>query len=210
MSLSGREHVADAQSETAPHSTSERLEQIIAAAPGESITLGALLDQLNERAYGVFLLVLALPCCIPFLYVVPQIVAVPMLFVAAQMALGRNAPWLPARFRERPIEIARLARVSARAKPYLLYLERLSRPRFSALTRPPLDQIVGLFLLVFCASILTPLPSTNTVPGIAVAITALGLLERDGLLVTGGLVLGTLWVGALLFAGATIVSLILG
>ena len=193
-----------------PMSTSERLEHIVATAPSETITLGWLLDQLHERAFGIFLLILALPCCIPFLYVIPQIVALPLLFVAAQMVAGRRAPWLPAQFRDRPIQIANLASVSERAKPYLQYFERISRPRLSVLTRPPLDRVIGLFLVLFCASILVPLPSTNTVPGIAVAIAALGLLERDGLLVTLGVILGAVWIGFLVFAGATIVSWLLG
>lgn len=193
-----------------PLSTSERLEHIVATAPGETITLGALLGDLRERAFGVFILVLALPCCIPFLYVIPQIVAVPLLFVTAQLVMGRSTPWLPERFQQREIRIAHLADLTRRAGRYLRFFERVSRPRLSFITRAPVDRLVGLFLLCFCVSILLPLPSTNTAPGIAVAIVALGFLERDGVLVTLGVILGALWIGFLIFAGATIVSFFLG
>ncbi len=193
-----------------PKSTSERLAQIIADADGETITLGALLGELKERAFGVFILVLALPCCIPFLYVIPQIVAVPLLFVTGQLVVGRSAPWLPERFQRREIRIESLADLTRRAGPYLRFFEKVSRPRLSFLTRAPIDRLVGLFLLCFCVSILLPLPSTNTVPGIAVAIVALGFLERDGLLVMLGSALGAVWIGFLIFAGATIISFFTG
>jgi hypothetical protein len=46
------------------------------------------------------------------------------------------------------------------------------------------------------------------VPGIAVVIVAMGLLQRDGVLVILGGLLGTAWIASLVFAGASLVSLI--
>lgn len=175
-----------------------------------SVSLGWILDRLHERAFGLFLLILALPCCIPFLYGVPQVVALPLLFVSAQIVAGRRAPWLPDGLRARQVSAARLAELSRRAGPWLRRVEAVSRPRLSALTRPPLDRIVGLALVLFSLSILVPLPGTNTVPGIAVALVAIGLLQRDGVLVAGGGALGTAWILTLLFAGATIAAFIGG
>ncbi len=185
-------------------STSESLKRLAAtaAAEGETVTLKWILDQLNERAFGLFLLVLALPCCIPFLYGVPQVVAVPMLLVSVQLVAGRRSPWLPEGLAAREIKSARLAQLAERAGPWLEYFEALSRPRLGFLTRPPLDRVVGLFLVLFCASILVPLPSTNTAPGIAVALVALGFLERDGLLTLGGVILGTVWIVGLIVIAA--------
>ena len=79
-----------------------------------------------------------------------------------------------------------------------------------ALTRVPLDRVVGLALVLFSASILVPLPGTNTVPGFAVVLVAMGLLQRDGLLVLAGSLIGTAWIASLVFAGATLASLIKG
>ena len=70
--------------------------------------------------------------------------------------------------------------------------------------------LVGAALVLFSASILVPLPATNTVPGFAVVVVAMGLLQRDGILVLIGAVLGTAWIATLIFAGATLVSLIRG
>ena len=188
----------------------DRLARLAAEAEGDTARIDWILTHLNERAFGLFLLVLALPCCIPFLYGVPQVVALPLMFVSVQIALGRSAPWLPERLGARTVTAAALTDLARRAGPWLARIETVSRPRLVALTRPPLDRVVGLALVVFSASILVPLPGTNTVPGIAVVIVAMGLLQRDGILVGLGGVLGTAWIGTLVIAGASLVSVLRG
>lgn len=191
-----------------PMAISDRLDHLAAEAHGQTATLGWVLDQLHERAFGLFLLVLALPCCIPFLYGIPQIVSLPLMFVSVQMLLGRRVPWLPARLAARTVSSADLHSLARRAGPWLRRIEAVSRPRLSVLTRSPMDRFVGAALVLFSASILVPLPGTNTVPGIAVVGVAMGLLQRDGILVLLGVGLGTTWIATLLIAGATLVSLI--
>jgi hypothetical protein len=192
-----------------PMTISQRFSRLVADAEGEMVTLAWVLEQLHERAFGLFLLILALPCCIPFLYGVPQVVALPLLFIAGQMVLGWGKPWLPQKLGERRVATASLAALARRADPWLRRIEAVSRPRLAVLTRRPLDQLVGVALLAFSAAILVPVPGTNTVPGIAVAIVAIGLLQRDGILVLLGLILGVAWIGTLLVAGATAASLIM-
>ena len=156
----------------------------------------------------MFLLFLALPCCIPFLYGVPQIVALTMMFVSVQILFGRRSPWLPEKLGARTVSKDSLTGLAERAGPWLRRIEALRRPRLTALTRAPADRIVGLALVLFSASILVPLPGTNTVPGFAVVIVSMGLLQRDGVLVILGSIIGTLWIGTLIFAGASLASLI--
>lgn len=188
--------------------TSQRLSRLAGDAEEAAVTLDWILAQLRERAFGLFLLVLALPCCIPFLYGIPQIVALPLMFVSVQLVIGRRLPWLPDRLGARTVTKDALATLAQRAEPWLLRIEAVSRPRLIALTRAPLDQLVGVALVLFSASILVPLPGTNTVPGIAVVIIAMGLLQRDGALVILGTVLGTGWIATLIVAGATLTSLL--
>lgn len=189
---------------------SQRLAQLSQDASGNAVTLAWILEQLHERAFGLFLLVLALPCCIPFLYGIPQVVALPLMFVSTQILLGRNTPWLPQRLGARLVSVEGLETLSQRAGPWLRRIEGVSRPRLSSLTRSPTDRLVGLALVLFSASILVPLPGTNTVPGIAVVIVSMGLLQRDGVLVLLGALLGTAWIGTLVIAGATLASLVKG
>ncbi len=189
---------------------SERLDQLVAQAEtvGPEVSLQWVFEALHERAFSFFLLILALPCCIPFLYGIPQVVALPLMFVSAQIVLGRRVPWLPKSLAERNVSTEGLRSLAQRAGPWLRRIEAISHPRLGLLTRPPADRLVGLALVVFSASILVPLPGTNTVPGFAVVVIAMGLLQRDGLLVGAGAVIGTVWIATLIFAGATLASLI--
>ncbi|MCI5048515.1 MAG: exopolysaccharide biosynthesis protein [Aquisalinus sp.] len=174
---------------------------------GPKASLGALVEALDERAYGMMLLLLALPCCLPFVYLLPQIVALPMLALAAQMALGKEAPWLPAGLAKREFQVSMMKGTVSRAERYLGWVERITHPRLTALSDGVGMRITGALLLIPCASILVPLPLTNSTPGIGVAIASVGLIERDGLLIILGLLIGLLWVAALIFFGAEAISL---
>lgn len=206
-----------ADSEEIPRGAAARLEAVlvtIATKAGDEMeataTLGDLFEHLRERAYGLLLLILALPCCLPFVYLLPQIAALPILLLALQMAIGRPAPWLPARLRQREFQVRHMANVLKRSRRYLALAEWFAHPRLAALTGPTGQRIVGAVLLVPAFSILVPLPLTNTVPGIAVAAVAIGLIERDGLFVLGGLLVGLTWVAALVLGGQAALSALIG
>lgn len=186
------------------------IEQMAAAAPEEGYSLREIFDQLDESAFGATLFLLALPCCIPFLYLVPQIVAVPMMALAAQMFLGRPEPWLPEGLASRKIDKAGLTAMATGGRKWFGWIEALIRPRLTFITGKRSERVVGAFLVLFCASILVPLPMTNTVPGFGVAIASFGLMQKDGLAVIAGLVIGTAWIGALLFAALTGASFLAG
>ena len=188
------------------------LEVIAEQAPDDGLTLAAFSAALGERVFGVLLFALAIPVCMPFLYGVPQVVALPMMAVAAQMAAGRDAPWMPRRFSNRTIAKAGLQRMARGARKWFGWIEALARPRLTVLSGPTAERLVGAIFVVFCASVLAPLPATNTAPGIGVALASMGLITRDGLLVLAGLVLGAAWIAILIvgFAvfGAAFISVL--
>jgi hypothetical protein len=179
-----------------------------AEASKATISLGALSDLMEERAFGLLLLVLALPCCLPFVYILPQLVALPMVVLATQMAMGRRAPWLPETLRKRQLPVAGLLDVVSRAKRYGGWLERFAHPRFPSFTGDRAARVIGALLIVPCLSILVPLPLTNTVPGIGVALVAVGLIERDALFVVMGLIAALVWVAILAIGGPAVVYFI--
>jgi hypothetical protein len=186
-----------------PRTFLQSLETMAIEAPEEGFTLRQIFDRLHERAFGAALFVLALPCCIPFLWGVPQVVALPMMVLAAQMAAGRREPWLPEKLAQRKIERKGLNRTATGGRKWFGWLEKIARPRLTFLLAPVGERVIGLLLVVFCASILLPIPGTNTVPGIGVAIIAFGLMARDGILVILGSVIGAAWIATLV----TLVSL---
>jgi hypothetical protein len=176
----------------------QTVEGMAARAPEEGYSLREIFDQLDESAFGAGLFLLALPCCIPFLYGVPQVVALPMMALAVQMAMGKEQPWLPDAFGTRKINRDGLTAMAKGGRKWLGWIEKFSKPRLTTITGPRSERLIGLILCIFCASILVPLPMTNTVPGFAVALAAFGLINKDGILVIVGCILGILWVGMLL------------
>lgn len=181
------------------------LEAIYQAAPDDGLRLEDFLEGLGERAFGMVLFALAIPVCIPFLYGIPQLVALPMIVLAVQMAAGRSEPWLPARFRNRKIDKAGLRQMAQGARKWFGWLETLARPRLLLLSGPRAERVIGMVFVLFCCSILVPLPLTNSMPGIAIVIAALGLITRDGLLIVAGLLLGLAWI-TLLVGGFVILG----
>jgi hypothetical protein len=186
--------------------TSDLLIHLAEASDAPEMSVGELLDALKDRAFGAVLLVLAIPVCIPFLYGVPQVLSLPMLLISLQIVAGRHTLWMPERLRARTFSRSDFAAMARRAKRYLGWGEALARPRFAFLTGNGAERIFGLFMVIFCLSILTPLPLTNTTPGIAVAIMSIGMIERDGVLVVLGTILGTFWVSMLVFFASTLVA----
>lgn len=186
----------------------DRIDAVLAEAQvsgTERLELGALATALKERAFGLMVLALALPCCLPFVYLIPQIVALPILVLTGQMASGRHVPWLPEKLKTRDFDIAAMRTVVARGKKWFGWTEHISRPRLLALSGPRATRIVGALMMIPAASILVPLPSTNTVPGIGVTVTSIGLIERDGLMILLGLLIGLAWVAFLLISAPLLV-----
>lgn len=187
------------------------LESIAENAPIEGLSLGEFSHQLGERAFGILLFALAIPVCMPFLYGIPQLVALPMMAIALQMAAGRPEPWMPKTFRDRLLDKTGLERTARWARKWFAWIEAIARPRLTFLSGPTAERLVGGIFVIFCASILVPLPATNTTPGIAVVLASMGLITRDGLLVLAGLILGLAWITLLLvgfiFFGAAFLDL---
>lgn len=163
-------------------SASELLDDLVDAFPGEKTSVGALIDQLDSRAHGMLLLVLALPMCIPNVPGISTIFGVLMLLPAFQLVLGSRRLWAPQRVRRWEIESAPLRKTLRAAIPPLKRVEFLIKPRWSRLTRFPLTIGVGLQTLLMALILILPIPFANWPPGMTVAITSLALLQRDGVL----------------------------
>jgi hypothetical protein len=166
------------------------------------------IERLDERAFGLALLLFALPSSVPFVDVLPQILSLPMLALAGQMAAGRESPWLPKSMQERRFELAPLRKVIERCKPYTRWFEAIARPRLLAVTGRMGSRLVGALLLIPALSILVPLPATNAVPAMGISVASLGLIERDGALVLLGLLIGIGWVILLLVFGLSAATIL--
>ena len=161
----------------------------------QGLTLHEIRDRLDERAYGLLILILAIPCLVPGLYGVPQVVGLVIILLAAQLLVGREEPWLPQWVLKLRAKASWLKAMADFAEQRLGWIDRFSRPRLSAFASGAGEKLAALFMILATLTIVLPL--TNTIPSVALSLLAVGLIQRDGLFVIGGAVVATAWIGLL-------------
>jgi hypothetical protein len=70
------------------------------------------------------------------------------------------------------------------------WIARVSSPRLLVITAPAARPGIALIGIVLGIAMLIPIPFTNMLPSIALAMVCVGQLNRDGLVVLGGLAVG--------------------
>lgn len=172
----------------------------------ESITMQAIVDHLGQRAYGPLLMLFAAPNVIPN---IPGsgIFSAPLLPLAYQMSKG-NPPWLPPRIAKKAVSRVALERLRDRLAPWLERADKAVRPRWSWLTTPGFERILGAYLIVLSFVLFLPIPLGNMFPAWSVASIGVGVLERDGAWIAGGILGGLVALaiaGTVVFAGASVI-----
>ena len=155
----------------------------------ERISIGDLLTALKRRALGALMFVFAIITALPMPPGVSAIVGAPLVFLTAQLMLGMNA-WLPRIITDRSLSRVDFHRVMKAASPWLARAEGIMKPRFEFLAKRPAVYFFGFVAFVMALLVLLPIPGANMAPSIAICIIALGLLERDGVWIVLGALVG--------------------
>lgn len=181
-------------------SLSMLLADIQAQVTRESITLKELIDAFHERGFGFLLFFFALPAAVPLPGLgINTIIALPLILLTAQQAMGRHTIWLPKKIANKSISKKSVIGFTVKAAPWIKRLEFFIRPRLGFITQGVFSHLIGIMGFIMALAVAVPLPLTNTVPSFGIALMAIGVLMRDGLAVFGGAVIGLLWVGMLAF-----------
>jgi hypothetical protein len=189
-----------------PRAISEVLIDLKETLPEEKVCTFDILEALHERGFGFLLFIFALPAAIPLPALgINTLIALPLFFLTTQQMLGRHSVWIPEKIKYKSISKSFFEKVVAKALPYLEKIEYLLKPRLGFITGGVFSNLIGLVGLILTISITIPLPLTNTVPAMGIALMALGVIMRDGLAVIVGATVGLLWVAMLVY-----VSLFLG
>ena len=161
--------------------TSVLLQRLHDAAPTGHFTLGWVMRSLHKRGFGLILLLLALVAIAPGVSIVAGLL---LMIPGFQMIAGQPAPVFPRRIAVRPLPTRHLAALVQRAVPVLRYLEKFIHPRWPT----PLDatkRLVGVVVVLLNITLLfTPVPLSNVVPALVIALISLAYLEEDGLLLS--------------------------
>lgn len=170
-------------------STSDILHDVVGF-HGETITIRDLSEQLGDRGFGLMLLLLALPNCIPLpIPGISTVTGLPLIFFASQLCLGRERIWLPACIADRQISMGKMRSVIQASLPWLRRLEKFIKPRLDKITTRYFERIAGGLILLLSLLISLPIPLTNLSLGIATASLALAVTERDGVVMIAGWIL---------------------
>jgi hypothetical protein len=177
-------------------STSELLLALVRNFPRDRITIQNIIDGLGERSFGLVLLLFGLASAIapPG---VATFTAVPLLFFGLQMFGGYRTPWLPGFIAKREIAKKDLERTLERGAPFLRRIESVCRPRLLFMTGRIGERLLGLLVFILAVVIALPGPGTNFLPGLAIAFMSIAIIQRDGLLLS----LGVLASGGALYVG---------
>lgn len=171
----------------------------------ERISIGDLLEALKRRALGALMFIFAIVTALPMPPGVSAVVGAPLVFLTAQLMLGMNA-WLPRLISDRSLSRVDFTRVVNAAGPWLARAESIMKPRFEFLAKRPSIYVVGFVAFCMALLVLLPIPGANMAPSISICIIALGLLERDGVWITIGVLVGvisTIVVAALYWVAIT-------
>ena len=187
-------------------SLSDMLQRLADEGDSERISIGDLVAALGDRALGALLFIFAFPNALPALPGTSAILGAPLVFLAAQLALGLK-PWLPGFIARRSVARKDFQSLIARVRPWLQRAERMLRPRASALALPPMEYVVGLICFLLAIVVLLPIPLGNMLPALSISLLALGILERDGYWIVAGLAAAA---GATVLVSGVILGLVKG
>ncbi|MFZ0709768.1 MAG: exopolysaccharide biosynthesis protein [Terrimicrobiaceae bacterium] len=173
---------------------SDALRRLLNEADGRPLMIREMIDILRGR--GLQLVVILL--CLPFLTPV-TLPGISMPFGAAialcgfRIAFGHK-PWLPAFILNRRISHSVLEKMVHFGCRIYGKIEKVIRPRLAFfLVGPGMGMLVGLAIafsgIFLSLPIPPPFPLTNTIPGFAIILLSLGIMERDGALIVCGHVL---------------------
>lgn len=167
--------------------TSELLHESINNLEGSSIEVGDLILQFQRRSFGGVLLILAILAMVPGISIFAGIA---MIVPAYQLLMGLSAPVFPNSIQRRTVSVSGLKRWGPKVIVWVETLEKLVCFRWPALTNVAARRIMGLTILLLAMIVTIPFPFSNFPPSLAIICFALGLLERDGLMVIIGSLIG--------------------
>ena len=166
-------------------SLGDQLEAIIAALPEDHLTLGQLLQVFGDEGLLLLTILLTLVFLIPV-----SIPGVSTVFGAAILLVGVsrlfNRPlWLPQRIKDKALPADRLRPGLTAGLVWVRRMEKISRPhRLRFFVDGPGQGVINNLAFILAALLLMApfgfVPFSNTLPGLALLLYAIGMIQRDG------------------------------
>lgn len=169
--------------------------------PDPTVTVGEIVHRFGRRAFGALLFFFSAPNWLPLPPGSSTFLALPLVLLTPQVALGVQGPWLPRFIDDREMKRAELAKGIRKLIPTLRRIETVSRPRLLWMFGPVGDRLIGLTCFLLSLVLLLPIPLGNMAPGVAIAAFGLAMVQRDGVLALIGYAVTAISAGLLVIGG---------
>ena len=187
---------------------SEILEKVGQKQKGGKTKISELMEDFHENGILLAMIFFSLPVAIPLPYPpgFTTVMGIPLMILSIQMLLGNKKVSLPQKINDYELKNSTLRAISDKVVPRLVSVEKYVKPRFSFAKSVYCEQFIGFISLLAAFSVALPIPLTNAIPALGIAVMALGLLNRDGLVIIVGFFITV--IGLLVSIGAVLASLV--
>lgn len=190
----------------APEESASDILRGLAAHPETKITFGEVVAAAGSRVHGLALFLFVLPETLPLpLPSASSILGIPLLLISGHLAIFGEAKALPPRILAIKIPRAVFVVIARYIAPVLGWIEQVSRPRWAIFVRE--ERPMGILCLYLSLILFLPLPLMNAPPAICLAIVALGIIHRDGVLIAAGAVAAVMLTTGLIFVAERLAKL---
>jgi len=183
-----------------PPSTHQLINKMCEGQPEDELTLSGLLDEFQERAFGLFLFLALLPTFIPVPAGQGAVSGFLVALIGLQFLIRLEHPWLPSFIAKRSFHRSRIISFSKRFDKWLLRLDKITTPRDEWIfSNPFAHAFTGLLLFLLGVCLALPLFGTNIPFGVILLFFSFALIERDGRFMMIGWLLGIIEITVLVF-----------
>jgi hypothetical protein len=188
--------------------TSDILKKLASDESQPALTVEQIVKGLGPTSFGTSLMVFSIPEVLPIpIPGMTTAVVIPTGIISSQLIRGKREIRLPNALLKRSIPRKAFAAAVRAILPFLERAERGTKPRWRWASNPVAKRFLGVFILIMAAVIALPIPFTNMPAAISIFIISLGMVERDGVLISLGILLGLATIAMIGALGLGILSL---
>jgi len=191
-----------------PARTSEILREFARTRTGERVSIGEIVAALGDRGLGVLIAIFAVPNVFPSTVPFGNVLTgIPVILFAVQLMLGVERTILPGFIARRNISTEFLRSATPRVAGLLAWFERLLKPRLPIMTSLQAERAIGILCMGLSIVSTLPIPFGHQLPALGIMLIGLGLIERDGLAMLAGSILGAV---GILILGLLVIGIVHG
>ena len=190
-------------------STRILLQQLADGSPDDDLTFDLILDRFRHRSYGLFLLLVLIPVFIPIPAGQGALSGLLTSLIGMQLLMQMEHPWVPKFIGKKTFKRSHIINFQRHFDRWLGYIEKLCKPRYEyAFDHAWARAFSGLLLVVLGVLLALPILLTNYPFGAIILAFSLGFIERDGILLALGWILGIMEIIVLAEFSGLIIQLI--